>query len=302
MSTYRSQELLRQGHDYNSIQSAARAGELTRIRHGGYATETPARYPSERHRLLIATTLPLLRPDTTLSHGSAGVLWGLPVPDHLLNRVHITRDRFSGGRRDRWLHTHVRALPPSDRTQIQGQCVTSLARTAVDLSRLCDRQSALAVMDAAWRLLASPDELRDQLDQARARTGIRAARWALGHANPLAESPGESFSRYLMITHGLPMPLLQYEVYDQQGNFAGRADFAWEELRVLGEFDGRVKYQRDLLRPGQTPEDVVMAEKRRENGFRALDWWVYRWVNSDLADGTAFARRLAAFLEHRRTT
>lgn len=46
---------------------------------------------------------------------------------------------------------------------------------------------------------------------------------------------------------------------------------------MLGEFDGKVKYGA-LLRPGETADDVVMREKRREAALRAVGWWVVRWT------------------------
>ena len=71
------------------------------------------------------------------------------------------------------------------------------------------------------------------------------------------------------------------------GGVVGRTDFAWEEQRVVGEFDGRIKYGR-LLRPGQDPGDAVFEEKRREDAIRDEGWGVVRWVWSDLRARTAW--------------
>ena len=48
------------------------------------------------------------------------------------------------------------------------------------------------------------------------------------------------------------------------GRLVGRTDFAWPEYGLLGEFDGRGKYLRNL-KQGQSVADVVMAEKARED-------------------------------------
>jgi hypothetical protein len=45
------------------------------------------------------------------------------------------------------------------------------------------------------------------------------------------------------------MPLQQYHVVDH-GELIGIADFYWDDHRHLGEFDGKIKYQK-LLRPGR---------------------------------------------------
>jgi hypothetical protein len=91
---------------------------------------------------------------------------------------------------------------------------------------------------------------------------------------------GESRSRVLLARMGLAPSVLQLRVHGG-GSFLGRADFGWEEERVLGEFDGRVKYGR-LLRPGQMPGDAVFEEKRREDLLRDEDWGVVRWTWNDL--------------------
>lgn len=44
----------------------------------------------------------------------------------------------------------------------------------------------------------------------------------------------------------------------------------------MGEVDGKAKYS-TLLKDGQTPQDAVMDEKRREESIRQAGWWVTRW-------------------------
>ena len=72
----------------------------------------------------------------------------------------------------------------------------------------------------------------------------------------------------------------------------GRADFGWEAQRTLGEFDGKVKYGRLLLKPGQSPENALFEEKRREDRLRDLGWQVVRWVWADLFAPSALLDRL----------
>ncbi len=99
-----------------------------------------------------------------------------------------------------------------------------------------------------------------------------------------------------MIELGLPLPDLQIEVRDPSGRLLGRADFGWREQRLLGEFDGRVKYGR-LLRPGQDAGDAVFEEKRREDAMRDENWSVVRWVWRELDVPVAFGRRIVRRLD-----
>lgn len=74
-------------------------------------------------------------------------------------------------------------------------------------------------------------------------------------------------------------PVLLAEIVEMQGR--GRADFAWPDLGVLGEFDGWVKYGR-LLKPGQQLSDVLRDERFWEERMRSQGWWVHRWTDPGL--------------------
>lgn len=61
------------------------------------------------------------------------------------------------------------------------------------------------------------------------------------------------------------MPRLQQEFHGADGRFVARCDYTWCG-RLVGEFDGMVKYQK-YVRTGETPFDVVRREKAREDAF-----------------------------------
>lgn len=299
MSVHQFQEISELGYSRQEIRALISGGRWTKLRRDGYLTSSSDLSPEERHLHLLAATWPCIKDDSVVSHATAGLLWQLPVSRQLLDRVHVTRSQRSGGRLGDQLHLHTSRLSSGQIGELEGYRVTSLARTLVDLCRISDRANGLVAADAALRLAwDEPGQFTSGLAAAKRMHGIAKARWAIANASPLAESPAESISRYWMLEIGLPRPLLQYEVRDTSGRLLGRADFAWPELGVLGEVDGRVKYDK-LLRPGETSADVVMREKSRENDFRQNGWWVYRWVPNDLRDGRQFAFRLARFLDGR---
>jgi len=89
---------------------------------------------------------------------------------------------------------------------------------------------------------------------------------------------------------------LQFDVYDEVGRFVGRADGGYPELGVMWEYDGQGKYG-ELLPPGRTSSDALMAEKRRERGFVELGWTVVRIDSTDISDlGTVLDRLSRAVL------
>ncbi|NED66862.1 hypothetical protein G3I15_38630, partial [Streptomyces sp. SID10244] len=94
------------------------------------------------------------------------------------------------------------------------------------------------------------------------RRGVGQARRALDHADAGAENAAESWGRAQIIVGGLPVPRLQHECFDTNGDFVARTDYDWVG-KLAAEFDGMKKYER-RLRTGETPFDAMRREKERE--------------------------------------
>jgi hypothetical protein len=270
-------DLTTAGYSATELARLHRNGELVHLRRGAWLPADPDD-DATRHRLLLAATLALVV-EGVVSHASAAVLHGLPTFGPL-SQVHLTRADGRGKRRG-YVHLHVAPLPPDQVVERDGVVVTSLARTVLDLARTLPYPEAVATADAALRLGLEQAELEDALERAVRRPGIGAARRVVGFMDGRSESVGESFSRVVLHRLGLPPSTLQLEVRDDAGVLVGRCDFGWEEHRTVGEFDGRVKYGR-LLRPDQRVEDVVWAEKQREDAVRDLGRQMVRWTWGDL--------------------
>jgi len=236
-----------------------------------------------------------------VSHQSAAVLHGLPLPGTPPSRVHATRDRRSGARTSRVLHLHAAALEPDEVVAVDGLLVTSLPRTLVDLARSLPFEQALVPADAALHThRVTRAALDEALGRAAGRPGNASARQVLAFARPGATNPGETLSRLAIHRAGLPPPALQHPVRTAGGLFLGQVDFWWEEFATAGEFDGRLKYGR-LLRPGQNPGDVVFAEKVREDAIRADGREMVRWIWRELSAFDEVAQRIReAFARGRR--
>ncbi|WP_202128322.1 hypothetical protein, partial [Francisella tularensis] len=121
------------------------------------------------------------------------------------------------------------------------------------------------------------------------RAGIGTARRVAASADGGSGSVGETRSRIALARAGIPEPVLQWEVH--AGGRRHFTDFAWPDRRVVAEFDGRLKYGRDL-RPGQDPAEVLWDEKLREDRLRAVGLVVVRWIWADLTDFSEPAERL----------
>jgi hypothetical protein len=275
-------DAVHRGWTDDELGRLVRAGELARLRRGAYVNGALPADEAGQHRLLVRATLAGLRRPAAVSHQSAAVLLGFPLWDVALDRVHITRRPPAWNDASGVLVCHVSRLRDDEIVEMDGVPVTSPVRTALDLARSLPHEAAVVVLDAVLHQgLMSHETLRTRLFDIAGTPGSRSAARAVLFADGRSESVGESRSRVILHRWGLTPSTLQFEVPSSGGGLAGRTDFAWEADRVVGEFDGRVKYGR-LLRPGQEPGDAVFEEKRREDLIRDEGWGVVRWVWADL--------------------
>ena len=87
----------------------------------------------------------------------------------------------------------------------------------------------------------------------------------------------------------LPMPEQQVRVRTRHGDH--RLDFAWRELLVALEFDGRIKY----FAYAPTNE-VLFEERRREKALMEDGWQFVRIEWADLFREAELRRRIATAL------
>ncbi|QBJ95969.1 hypothetical protein ERC79_08280 [Rhodococcus sp. ABRD24] len=277
-------EALSRGATDHELQRQCRTGTWQRLRPGTYASraELDELNAVEVHRLLAEATVRAASPDAVLSHQSAAVVHDLHLWNTPLAAAHLTRNRPNGGRRTRHRHVHSAILPPNETTEVGGVRVTTLARTVLDLSRSLPFEQAVVAGDHALQakgltsteLAATADSLPTHARRSRA---LRVVTQLDGRS----ESVGESRSRVLMVREQLPIPDCQAVLYAADGTRLGRVDFLFEEFGTIGEFDGKVKYGR-LVPDGDTPADVVWAEKQREDAIRDAGWQVARWTWDEL--------------------
>jgi hypothetical protein len=284
--------LLAAGTTDRELRRLRRTGAIAAVRPGAYVATEELDGAVAAHLHAARAAAAQLAPGSVLSHVTAALLHGLPLWAAPLDRVHATRARRSGSRRNRHLHLHAAALEPDEVVGSDGLPITALPRTLLDLARSLPFEQALVPVDAALHQhRVTADELRAAAQRAARRAGNTAARQVLAFARPGAASPGETRSRVAVHRAGLPAPVLQKQLYTASGRFLGQVDFWWEELGVVGEFDGRTKYGR-TLKPGQDPGEVVFAEKLREDAIRADGHGMARWTWSELRDFAPVARRI----------
>lgn len=277
--------VLRAGYSDNEIRRLRRNGTWTSVRRGSYLPtgEITPLDRVQRHELLVRSTIPGLRRPAVVSHVSAAVLLGIPLWSTQLGVVHVTRPRPANGGRSGSLLCHTAALPEEDVIDLDGMQITSPARTIADLARQLPFEQAVVAADGAlFKKLMTAEQFAAAVAAISGSPGSRSAQRVARFANGLSESVGESRSRVMIYRAGLPQPTLQLEVFDVHHRVLGRSDYSWLGGRLLGEFDGKIKYGR-LLKPGESAGDAVYREKLREDALRENGSRVVRWVWTELA-------------------
>ncbi|MCW2866551.1 MAG: hypothetical protein JWR20_739 [Marmoricola sp.] len=293
-------EFLDAGGTPQALARLVRNGAVHRVRHGAYTSveQWTAGDDAARHLLTARAVLRTARCDAALSHVSALALHGAALWDLPLDVVHLTRFDGRPGRREAGVAQHGSALLPEEVFEIGGTPVTSPTRTAIDITTMTDLEHSLVVLD--WFLhrgLTTRAQLHECADQLVFRPGSLGTDLAVGLADPLVESVGESRCRCLFWHQGVVMPRCQVEVHDADGHLLGRVDFAWPGHKVFLEFDGAGKYVK-YLRPGQTTVDVVLAEKAREERIcEATGWRCIRLTWADLASPARTAAYVRGVLD-----
>ena len=275
----------------HALENRVRHGELVRVAAGLYVDGLDlSGRPEATHALRVRAHA--RRCEHVVSHVSAAVLHGLPVPAADLAEVHFSRPGSSGNDLvgDRRLHAGC----PSDEwlTQIDNIRVTSAARTLIDVARTQPLLAAVAAIDAALqRGIVDPATLVKAFEAEHRWPGSSHARRALKAADGRAESPTETWAR-LAVADLDKGHELQFEVYDDDGRFVGRADGGFPELGVIWEYDGQGKYE-ELRDPSVTKEQVVAAQLFREQRMTRLGWTVVRAATADLSDKDRFRHDVA---------
>lgn len=289
----------RAGYDDKAIQRMIKARVWRRIRYGVYT------FPdlwaelddAARHLAKARAVARKLGDSVALSHTSAALDHGMTVWDADLSTVHVTRLDGGAGRTEAGVNHHEALCFADDVMERDGYLVTKPVRAALESASLVAAEPAVVLLDSGLhRGTFTAKELDEGFETVRYWPNTLHLQFAVPFADGRAESVGESRSRYLCYAHGLPAPDLQFRVYDDRGRLAGITDMVWEAQRLLGEFDGKVKYGR-LLRDDETPGDAVFREKVREDELRRLTGFsMVRLTWSDLYCGTETAARIRGLM------
>jgi len=153
---------------------------------------------------------------------------------------------------------------------IRGLPATNIPRTLLDLCARLPAVEALVALDmACLSKLIDKVALRHYADRVKGRRGVERLRHLAELMAP-AESPMETRLRWLLIKAGLPMPEVQTDLYDDNGECLGRADLYYPQAHLVMEFDGG------------NHRDRLVSDDRRQNCLIRAGYRILRFTAPDV--------------------
>lgn len=264
------------GLSRGQMRTLLAAGTVVRLRRdivvGACQLQRAAEDKRVAHQIALRSLL-LTFPDAAASHESGAVTLGLPLfelpPWPIATR---RQGAWRGGPAGR---IRIAPLPAHHLLVVGDVPCTTPARTVVDIAKSASLRHAAVVGDAALRAGMTREQLRQTLDEVGAWADLGRARIAIPFLDGRSESALESLSRVIMHEYELPPPEPQKLVQGASGKWY-RVDFYWEQFRLIGEADGKIKYQ-GVLDDGPSPEAAAWQEKLREDDLRDADHPFVRW-------------------------
>lgn len=244
-----------------------------RLSRGVYCA--PQTSSAERYSYLCTAVLDRMTDTAFLGGPAAATAWGLPLLTPPQN-VHV-----HGVRRGRYSSQVSVLAGLAQSTTLAGVPLATPAWTVAECARVLSARDAAVVADAALnRGLCTLAELQTVCDQLRGKHAVGRVRWVIANADPLSESPGETWLRLILRSLGYEVRS-QVEVRRPTG--LARIDLLIADSRIAIEFDGLQKY---------TSREAVAQEKLRQADLEALGYLVLRVVWAQLLVPEMIDKRL----------
>lgn len=254
------------GISRQSVGLRARSGRLHRLHHGVYSLVPAELLTSEGHRMAAVLAC---GPEAALS------VWSAAAHRKLLPSRRTKFDVTVPTRGGRIQRPRIRihrsgTLRPCDVELLDGIPTTTVARTIFDIAddrRASPRQIEKVLDEAEYLEVLDTEALLEQIEHNRGRPlGVRRLRGALETHTPgstRTDGPLGELGLKIIRSNHLPAPKVEFWIDLGDGGPMIRADFAWPEVKVMFETDGR----RAHSSPNRRRRDKHRDERARRAGW-----------------------------------
>lgn len=221
---------------------------------------------------LMAEAAMLVVPDSAwLSHTTAAMLQGIPVPTD--PRIHVSVPTSADRRLKQTLCLHIQRHRPSTRT-VGGLTVTTGADLFCELSAVLGLVDLVVAGDAMVRARLIRPRRLVQATESLSGENAQVARRAASLVRDKVDSPMETRLRLLIVLAGLPEPTVNPEIRD--GEFRTRVDLCYLELKLVIEYDGQQHRAEDLDQWDRDNDRITWFAKRGWELLPVISRGIYR--------------------------
>ncbi len=266
-------ELINTGLDSRAIKAGLQHGLLHRLWRGVYLPmhQWRDRNPWDKDKLVLTGHILATNSQYVYSHFSAARLHKLQV--WISSRlIHVSAPyRAAPSRTSQDVAMHFASLDAQDVVQrfIPGIGLvkfTALARTGLQCAMTATLEQSVIIGDSALHTGLNLHDLEKLQASFHGCRGIKRTRQVINSLNALSESAGETRTRLILAELPIEQPELQVTLQTSSGTY--RVNFAWQDIRLILEFDGDTKY----FDHAQTTEQVLLEERERENALIEDGW------------------------------
>lgn len=198
----------------------------------------------------------------------------------------IPRDQTTRVRKQITLHR----LPAGRTVLVDGLVVSHPTEVLLELASMLPHDDLVACMDAVVGPRARVPgitlaHIMELADRSQGRRGCRALRAAVADARPGVESPGETFTRLLLVRAGFPEPEPNVPVWDPVAESRRRIDNGYRAWKIGIEYDGQWR---------RTTNQQWRSDESRSDNLASIGWLLRRLTIEDLNKPEYFLDRLHA--------
>ncbi len=197
------------------------------------------------------------------SHLSAAAVHGLPVPDRPFVHVTVFREKDRRFRPEIKPHVTKRRLKVVVRRGIR---VTNLVDTFIACAGMLSLVDLVILGDAMVKTFDITADALRRACHASSDYYAGLARIGASYVRDHVDSPMETRLRMLIVLAGLPEPVVNYRIWNDDGTWRRRFDLCYPGIKLVVEYDGR-QHADDT---DQWESDIERREEFDDEGYRLL--------------------------------